>query len=229
RFRVTKRRIGLPLWFTPKFLYCAGGIAVLLAASPGLFVLVYIALLAALVLLAATIVDFLIGPPKRMLVLRRLPVKHFALRVPAKIDYELENHSSRTVNFGIFEMPVRTLRFGSAIAGTADDNHEAAGTALPQSRALVSRSVTPVARGADKLGTLYWWHENVFGLLRRRVRVEAVQAIRVYPDLSAVERYGALHVRNRLIEAGLRKMRLRGVGTGFESLREWSAGDAFRA
>jgi uncharacterized protein (DUF58 family) len=59
--------------------------------------------------------------------------------------------------------------------------------------------------------------------------MNASQAIRVYPDLSAVERYGALHVRNRLIEAGVRRMRLRGIGTEFESLREWSAGDAFRA
>jgi len=47
--------------------------------------------------------------------------------------------------------------------------------------------------------------------------------------VSTVERYGTLHVRNRLIDAGLRKMRLRGAGTEFESLREFSTGDAFRA
>ena len=68
-----------------------------------------------------------------------------------------------------------------------------------------------------------------FGLLRRRQRLGALQPIRVYPDLSAVERYGALHVRNRTIEAGLRRIQLRGIGTEFESLREWSDGDAFRA
>jgi uncharacterized protein (DUF58 family) len=59
--------------------------------------------------------------------------------------------------------------------------------------------------------------------------VPAGQPFRVFPDLSAVERYGALHVRNRLIEAGLRKMRLRGAGTEFESLREFGEGDAFRS
>ena len=87
----------------------------------------------------------------------------------------------------------------------------------------------PVARGSDEFGRLYVWYENALGLLRRRVVIEAPQSFRVFPDLSAVERYGSLHVRNRLIEAGLRKMRLRGAGTEFESLREWTDGDAFRA
>jgi len=59
------------------------------------------------------------------------------------------------------------------------------------------------------------------------MRVAAPMEARVYPDLSAVERYGSLHARNRIVEAGLRRLRLRGTGTGFESLREWEPGDAF--
>jgi uncharacterized protein (DUF58 family) len=51
----------------------------------------------------------------------------------------------------------------------------------------------------------------------------------VYPDLSAVERYGSLHLRNRVIDAGLRRMKLRGAGTELESVREWAPGDPFRA
>ncbi|MEI4861563.1 DUF58 domain-containing protein, partial [Klebsiella pneumoniae] len=66
-------------------------------------------------------------------------------------------------------------------------------------------------------------------LIRRRLRIAAAQAIRIFPDLAAVERYGKLHLRNRTIEAGLRRMKLRGTGTEFESLREWSDGDAFRS
>ncbi len=99
----------------------------------------------------------------------------------------------------------------------------------PQSRTRIARVVTPIYRGADELATLYVWYENSFGLIRRRLRIPAPHAIRIFPDLSAVERYGKLHLRNRTIEAGLRRMKLRGAGTEFESLREWSDGDAFRA
>ena len=96
------------------------------------------------------------------------------------------------------------------------------------SRTTVARAVTPIYRGPDELATLYVWYENSLGLIRRRLRIPAPHAIRVFPDLSAVERYGKLRLRNRTIEAGLRRMKLRGAGTEFESLREWSDGDAFR-
>jgi uncharacterized protein (DUF58 family) len=114
---------------------------------------------------------------------------------------------------------VPTLRF---------DVDECIGEVPSQNRVTLVRTVMPIARGAGELQSLYFWYENALGLVRRRRRTNARQAIRVYPDLAAVERYGRLHVRNRVIEAGLRRMKLRGTGTEFESLREWSEGDAFR-
>jgi uncharacterized protein (DUF58 family) len=87
----------------------------------------------------------------------------------------------------------------------------------------------PIARGSDTFTRIYLWYESTLGLVRRRTVIDAAEAIRVYPDLSAVERYGQLHVRNRLVEAGLRRMRLRGIGTEFESVRDYAGGDAFRS
>ena len=210
----------LPLWVTVRFLYLLGAIAVLLAASPGLRVLEPIGLSCAAALALATILDLAIGPRASSLTLDREPTGHFALRVPGKIGYALSNRSSRDVRAGVVEAPTRTIAY---------DEDEALVDAPRGSRALFERPVTPIARGADLFGAMYLWYENRLGLIRRRAVVEAPAPFRVYPDLSAVERYGALHVRNRLIEAGLRKMRLRGAGTEFESLREWHSGDEFRA
>lgn len=212
-------RVRLPLWFTPRFYYCLGVIAILLAASPGLRALEYLAQALAGALVLATFADLLIGPRAARLRVRRTPTEHFALRVPAQIAYTIENRSTRTLRAGIVESPVRTLTF---------DADDAGGSIPAHSLATIERKVTPVARGADSFGALFVWYENSLGLVRRRLDVAAEQPFRVYPDLSAVERYGTLHVRNKLIEAGLRRMRLRGSGTEFESLREWSAGDAFR-
>lgn len=209
----------LPLWFAPRFYYAAAAIAILMAASPVLRPLLYVAVLGAAALVVAAMADLVIGPPRRDLRLTRERSEHFALRVRAQLSYELENRSARLVRAAAIETPVRTLRF---------DEDETFFEAPPHARALATRPVTPIARGADAFGTMYLWYGNVVGLLRRRVEVPAARAFRVYPDLSAVERYGKLHARNRLIEAGLRRIRLRGQGTEFESLREWSAGDAFR-
>ena len=152
--------------------------------------------------------------------IERLPPAHFALGVRAELSYTVENRSKRTARVGIVETPVPALRF---------DVDECIGEVPAQSRVTLVRAVTPIARGAGELQSLYFWYENALGFVRRRRRTEAPQPIRVYPDLAAVERYGRLHVRNRVIEAGLRRMKLRGTGTEFESLREWSEGDAFRA
>jgi uncharacterized protein (DUF58 family) len=124
------------------------------------------------------------------------------------------------VRIGIIETPARTVRF---------ETDELIADVPRQSRTTITRPVTPTSRGADELRALYVWYENPLGLIRRRLRIPAPQAIRVFPDLAAVERYGKLHLRNRMIEAGLRRMKLRGAGTEFEALREWSDGDAFRS
>jgi len=213
-------RIRLPLWVTPRFLYILGGIAVVLAAAPGFAPLLGLAVAGAAALALATVADLAIGPRRSQLTIEREPVRHFALRVAAQIPYAVENRSAYDLRVGIVEAPTRTISY---------DEDEAICDASPRSRTTFARPITPVARGADAFGTLYAWYENRLGLIRRRAVVPAPMPFRVYPDLSAVERYGALHMRNRLIEAGLRRMRLKGSGTEFESLRDYASGDEFRA
>ncbi|HTU82421.1 MAG TPA: DUF58 domain-containing protein [Candidatus Acidoferrales bacterium] len=206
-------------WVTRRFLYLAGAVAFLTALSPGVAFFLPLAAMCAAALLLATIADVFWGPPRREVRVEREADEHLALRVTSDLTYVVENASARWLVVDIEEAPLRTLRFSAG---------PAVGIVPPRSRARVVRSILPVARGADAFGALYVRYENRIGLLQRRERIDATKAFRVFPDLSAVERYGALHVRNRLIEAGLRKMRLRGAGTEFESLREWNEGDAFR-
>jgi len=212
-------RLWLAAWPTARFLWTLGGIALLLALSPGVPPFIVLAGIGAVVLFAATVADAIAGPPSSALRISRVPPGHFALGIRANLSYSIENRSPRPIRCGIIETPARTLRF---------ESDELVTVVPPQSRSTLARTVTPLFRGPDRLSTLYVWYENPLGLLRRRLRVAAAAPIRVFPDLAAVERYGKLHLRNRTIEAGLRRMKLRGAGTEFEALREWSDGDAFR-
>jgi uncharacterized protein (DUF58 family) len=213
-------RLWLPAWPTARFLWTLAAIALLLALSPGVAALLAVAVVLAFALAIAAIADSILGPPPSALRIARIPPEHFALGIPAELSYSIENHSARRVRLAIIETPTRTLRF---------ETDELVATIPVRSRAKARRAVTPLYRGPDSLSTLYVWYENSLGLIRRRLRVRAPQPIRIFPDLAAVERYGKLHVRNRTIEQGLRRMKLRGAGTEFESLREWSDGDAFRS
>lgn len=217
-FRVKRSR--LPIWPTPRALYAGGAVAFLLALSTGVPALLPIGIAFGAVLSIATAIDAFYGPGVRQLRIERFVPDHFALRVAAELNYVVENRSNRAMRAGIVETPVRTVQFLQ---------DEAIVAVPPHSRARTSRACVPVSRGADAFGAVFCWYENAFGLLRRRAVEPGRRAFRVFPDLSAVERYGSLHLRNRFVEAGLRATRLRGRGTEFESLREWTAGDPFRA
>lgn len=221
RYRATLlKRFWVPLWFAPRAYWAFAILALIFAAAAVLPPLWWIALTAAFVFAAALAVDAFAGSQLGEIDVERFPPDPFSLRRTAVLAYRIRNASPRSALVSITESPSNLLRY---------DGDDPAAWIPSQAEASVERTVTPVARGSCELGTLYATVETALGLLRRRLRLPQRTPIRVYPDLSAVERYGALHARNRLIEAGLRRMRLRGAGTEAESVRDWSGGDPFRS
>ena len=171
-------------------------------------------------LVIALIADIAMLPAPHLLQVRRELPAHFSLRRSAELRYAIENRARRALRIGLVEAPLRTLDLGEA---------ELVAVVPARSEVTASVAALPIARGTDRFTRIYLWYESTLGLIRRRTTVDAPEVLRVYPDLSAVERYGSLHVRNRLIESGLRRMRLRGVGSEFESVRDYESGDAFRS
>jgi uncharacterized protein (DUF58 family) len=191
----------------------------LFAAGAGVHAFVFAAQ-AALALFACLLIADALLLTRTKIAITRLEPEPFAMRRRSSIDYTIRNESPLALRAGIVEAPIELLRF---------EIDEAIGVVPPRSELHLRRPVMPVKRGGAVLHTLFAWYETPIGFFRRRFSVACAQDVRVYPDLSAVERYGSLHVRNRLIEAGLRRMRLRGAGTEPESVREWSSGDPFRS
>jgi len=210
----------LPFWFSRRALWMLAAIALVLACSPGAPICAPLAIAFGGVLALGTLLDLaLIPSPRELSVARALP-SYLALRRSAQLEYTIENRSRRSLRAGLVEAPLRTLDLGE---------EELVALVPARSEVRVDAAALPVARGSDAFTRIYLWYESALGLIRRRTVIEAPAPIRVYPDLSAVERYGSLHVRNRLVEAGLRRMRLRGSGTEFESVRDYESGDAFRS
>lgn len=212
-------KLRLNAWFSPRAYVFLAIIAIVLGASPGVHILFVPSIVGAIVWIVMLGFDLVLAPQRSLISVMRERPEHLALRMDATLSYKIENQSDQAVRVALVETPVRTLRL-------LDD--EITVTLPARSAARMRRRVYPVARGRDDFGDLYMWFESTYGMIRRRVRIPACATFRVYPDLSSVERYRNLHVRNRVIEAGLRRMRLRGQGTEFESLRDYSVGDAFR-
>jgi len=207
------------IWLSSRAIGLLLGIAVLLAlasALPGL-TLVFVA--ATVVFVAAVAADVVLGPRRGAFSVARRPVPSLALGRAATLEYVVRNRGLIGVRVTLFESSVANVAF-AASSLTVD---------VPAaSEVSASLALVPQERGRAHFGDLYVALENRLGLLRRRYRVAAAEDARIFPDLSAVEDSGRLARRSTLIESGLRRLRRRGGGTEFESLREYLPGDGFR-
>lgn len=207
-------------WVTMRFVGALLIIAALVAASALLPPVLFVAEIAIGVLLVCLVAELGIGPSRAMIQIEREPTAHLALRFPARLGYQITNRSDARLWFTIVDTPVPAFEF---------PERPATGRVGPRKRASLSLMVMPRIRGAAQLGPLYVTATNSIGLIARRWIVREQMPIRIYPNLSAVERYGELARRGRLLEAGFRKLRLHGRGGEFDSLRDWTPDDEFRA
>jgi uncharacterized protein (DUF58 family) len=207
-----------PAWVGPRGIAALAGLALIAGAFtivvPWPLVIVS-ALVIALAALAADAVTIARAP----VVERTIPTQ-FRLARRAAFAYAVTNRAPVRLRFAVFEAPVERLWIDIA---------PARGSVPSAGCATVHISIVPRERGRSQTGIAFAWFESPLGLVRRRLRVGAAESIRVRPDLSAIERGGDLAQRARLIEAGLRRVRRRGAGSEFESLREYTGGDPFGA
>jgi uncharacterized protein (DUF58 family) len=213
------RPVAPALWLSARGVWVLLALAALLAFAGVFAPVLYAFAAASAIALALLAADAALGPSARALRVARLPLPLVALRRTASAVYALENRAAVALRIGIFETPVINVDFA---AESVSASLEA------RSATTVELAFRPRERGPAQFGDLYVWVENRIGLLRRRYRVAAAENLRVFPDLSAVEEYGTLAKRSTLLDAGLRRLRLRGAGSEFESLRDYQPGDAFR-
>ncbi|HXM18782.1 MAG TPA: DUF58 domain-containing protein [Candidatus Tumulicola sp.] len=206
-------------WITPRFAGWLIVVALVISLGALWQPLVWLGLTGGIALAGFVLADLAAGPRRREVVIEREPLGHLALRTPSSFTYSIENRSQVPIRYGIVDTPIDLVQM---------PEEPVLGTVGPNRRQVERLSVTPLERGSAPLGDLYVTAENPIGMIQRRWRVQSNVEARVYPDLSAVERYGALARRGRLVEAGFRKLRLRGGGGEFDSLREWLPDDEFR-
>lgn len=207
-------------WVTPRFVGAAVAIALVYAAGTFIAMLTPLAVALAALLAGFAFADALIGPRRHDIAVAREAVGHLSLGDPAELRYSVANRGRTGIRFGIVDTPIGVLQFPEA---------PVLGNVGAARRTTASLRAIPIERGEAKFGTLYVWAENPIGLFRRRWTVVSDTAARVFPDLSAVARYGMLARRGRLVEAGFRKLRLRGAGGEFDSIRDWGPDDEFRS
>jgi len=99
---------------------------------------------------------------------------------------------------------------------------------LPFETQQVSYRTMPPARGDYSFGDLHFRGLSFLGLSYWQRTIPARREVAVYPNLAEVARYEELARSGRLRQAGYHPYRRRGMGTEFESLRDYVPDDEFR-
>lgn len=177
--------------------------------------LVWDGLIAALILADA----MMLAPPGAITAARRF-VHSPAIGQETEIEVEVLQESR-----GIVTMQVTDELHASLIAMP----NSISVVAYPRNAVWVSLKVRPGERGDFHLGKIFLRYRTALGLAERWAASDCEQKIRVFPATEQAGENSALYLmRARQIELQRRRLRLRGIGREFESLREYRRGDELR-
>ncbi|MBZ5596700.1 MAG: DUF58 domain-containing protein [Acidobacteriia bacterium] len=189
----------IPALWNPTFLY-------------GL--LVWDALLA-----AAYAIDWLRLPRPQQLRIRRQWQTPLSIGAPCQLSLVVENDS--TVDLRIVatdDLPVSRWHTPQPLALLAPAGQSAS----------VSCSYTPSQRGDLAVGQVYLRYRTAFDMAEKWAKVDLRQTVRVYPNFEHARKHAVYLARSRQIEMQMRMIRMRGIGSNFESLRDYLEGDELR-
>lgn len=86
----------------------------------------------------------------------------------------------------------------------------------------------PTKRGEYEFNTLNVFVSSFLGLISRRYKFDAQVTVPVYPSYIQMHKYELLAISNRLVMAGIKKIRRIGHNFEFEQIRDYVQGDDYR-
>jgi uncharacterized protein (DUF58 family) len=161
----------------------------------------------------------ILAPKVRSLKVTRRFDSVLSVRVPNTIHLRFENLGSDPMSFRFLDEPPPT---------TEANVREFSVVLRPGSVAERNYRLTPFQRGSDYFRGSFVRLSCPLGLVVLQKRLPTVEPLRIYPNVLALKEFDLLRQRGRLQQIGIRRSRVRGLGTEFESLRDYNKGDDYR-
>jgi uncharacterized protein (DUF58 family) len=202
------------------FMACPG-LLILSAFAGGLPFLVPLALAYGGGLAALLWLDRRAAGSSGQFVIARLHDQKLSLGAPNKIALQITSRASRSVEAHIYDEPPYLFEGATDAQGQI--------TVGPRETTTLDYYVRPLKRGDFAFGGVNLRWPGPLNFWIRLARYPLAETVKVYPNLHDIQKYDLLVRRDQLAEMGLRNVRLRGEGTTFESLRDYTPDDPYRA
>lgn len=89
-------------------------------------------------------------------------------------------------------------------------------------------TLRPTSRGEFHFGNIQVLTRSILGLAERRYAIDARQMLPCYPSFLKLRQYELLAISDRLVDAGVKKMRRIGHSTEFDHIKEYVTGNDIR-
>ncbi|MBM4326487.1 MAG: DUF58 domain-containing protein [Deltaproteobacteria bacterium] len=163
----------------------------------------------------AALLDFFLAPHPRELELLRVLPRACAVDRRHAVSIQIRNRTKRPISLIITDdVPQHATVEGLPVSSTVPD----------RASAKVEYGIRFGERGDARFGLLHFWIPGRLGLVWKRGEAGPAATVRVYPWLSAIEKRKIGLWRSTVAHAALRQLK-KGVGTEFDGLRDYMAGD----
>lgn len=201
------------------FVLLAAGLALLSLGWLGRGAL-YLTILYDVGLMVAAVADYLLSEKAGAFRVERETDERFAMGAENEVTIKIANRGRRKVTFVVKDEYPPQMELVTP---------REAQLTVPPGRSRVWRySLLPTARGKYEFGRTVLRFRTPLGLLWHQLIYQTATDVKVYPDIREARKHEIYAHRNRRPEPGLRRMRVRGQGREFESLREFVIGDEIR-
>jgi uncharacterized protein (DUF58 family) len=182
--------------------------------------LLYFTLLYDVALFAAAVSDYFASEKAGAFRITRGVEERFSMGAENEVVVKITNRAPRKVTFIVKDEYPPQMELA--------EPREVRLTVTPNRTRAWRYRLVPTARGSYEFGNTAVRIRSRLGLLWKQFTYATAQAVKVYPDIREAKKHEIYAHRNRRPEPGLRRMRLKGQGREFESMREFVIGDEIR-
>ncbi|HWQ36213.1 MAG TPA: DUF58 domain-containing protein [Blastocatellia bacterium] len=150
---------------------------------------------------------------------KRLLTRRFMIGTENDVQLSVINRAPRKVTFTIRDEYPPELELRGARTLTATPKRTAV---------IIGYRLFAAARGDYHFGDVVLRWSAPRGLAIRQLRVPAAATVKVYPNINEARKHELFAIKNRLLQAGQRRINFKGQGREFESLRDYVRGDELR-
>ena len=159
------------------------------------------------------------GPRPETILFSRHHEAVLSARVANRIEITVENEGDFLAEFRMRDEPPTQFQC---------DRREFTVSLMPGAKANFIYNAVPPERGDDEFKGTFIRFKCPLGLVTTQFLKPTIEPIRVYPNVIAMSKFALLNQKGRLREIGVRRAHMRGLGSEFESLREYALGDDYR-